>query len=251
MAQITGRRRRGARVVDCDRIRISPHARVGDLPQVERQIVEIAKALIQQPRILIMDEPSSLLTVREEPLIFAALRRFTARGGAVLYVTHRLHETILIGSRVSLMRQGRIVETRSLDARSSRTGSGRGAGGRTSNSRRRRGDRKFHQSHQSDQSHRGASVLDGPRSECRSRLPWRQPRGERGRNCRVSTDYPAAAVRPWCDRFSAWQRYVAVLSSMALAVRATRGRRRYPASCIFRPAERSAEFSPAARFART
>ncbi len=74
--------------------------------------------MVQQPRILIMDEPSSLLTVREEPLIVAALRRFTARGGAVLYVTHRLHETILIGSRVSLMRQGRIVETRSLDASS-------------------------------------------------------------------------------------------------------------------------------------
>ena len=74
--------------------------------------------MIQQPRILIMDEPSSLLTAREEPLIFAALRRFTARGGAVLYVTHRLHETILVGSRVSLMRQGHIVETRTIDANS-------------------------------------------------------------------------------------------------------------------------------------
>src|SRR5258708_6940283 len=98
---------------------IDPHARVADLAQVERQIVEIAKAMIQQPRILIMDEPSSLLSAREEPLIFAALRRFTARGGAVLYVTHRLHETILVGSRVSLMRQGHIVETRNLDANSS------------------------------------------------------------------------------------------------------------------------------------
>jgi len=97
---------------------ISPRARVADLTQVERQIVEIAKAMIQQPRILIMDEPSSLLTAREEPLIFAALRRFTAQGGAVLYVTHRLHETILVGSRVSLMRQGRIVETRNIDANS-------------------------------------------------------------------------------------------------------------------------------------
>jgi ribose transport system ATP-binding protein len=97
---------------------ISPHARVSELAQVQRQIVEIAKAMIQQPRILIMDEPSSLLTAREEPLIFAALRRFTAQGGAVLYVTHRLHETILVGSRVSLMRQGHIVETRDLDANS-------------------------------------------------------------------------------------------------------------------------------------
>jgi ribose transport system ATP-binding protein len=97
---------------------VSPQARVADLTQVERQIVEIAKAMIQQPRILIMDEPSSLLTAREEPLIFAALRRFTARGGAALYVTHRLHETILVGSRVSLMRQGHIVETRTLDENS-------------------------------------------------------------------------------------------------------------------------------------
>jgi ribose transport system ATP-binding protein len=97
---------------------ISPRARVADLAQAQRQIVEIAKAMVQQPRILIMDEPSSLLTAREEPLIFAALRRFTARGGAVLYVTHRLHETILVGSRVSLMRQGHIVETRNIDANS-------------------------------------------------------------------------------------------------------------------------------------
>ena len=66
-------------VVDRNRLRVSPRARVADLTQVERQIVEIAKAMIQQPRILIMDEPSSLLTAREEPLIFAALRRFTAR----------------------------------------------------------------------------------------------------------------------------------------------------------------------------
>lgn len=97
---------------------ISPQARVSDLAQVQRQIVEIAKAMIQRPRILIMDEPSSLLTAREEPLIFAALRRFTARGGAVLYVTHRLHETILIGSRVSMMRQGHIVETKNIDTNS-------------------------------------------------------------------------------------------------------------------------------------
>ena len=74
--------------------------------------------MIQQPRILIMDEPSSLLTAREEPLMFAALRRFAAQGGSI-YVTHRLHETILVGSRVSLMRQGHIVETRNLDANSS------------------------------------------------------------------------------------------------------------------------------------
>jgi ribose transport system ATP-binding protein len=97
---------------------IDPRVRVADLTQVQRQIVEIAKAMIQQARILIMDEPSSHLTAREEPLIFAALRRFIARGGAVLYVTHRLHETILVGSRVSLMRQGRIVETRNIDANS-------------------------------------------------------------------------------------------------------------------------------------
>jgi len=94
---------------------ISPHARVADLSPIQRQIVEIAKGFIQDPRILIMDEPSSLLTAREEPLIFAALRRFTAGGGAVLYVTHRIHEAIAVGTRVSLMRQGRIVETRQVD----------------------------------------------------------------------------------------------------------------------------------------
>jgi ribose transport system ATP-binding protein len=94
---------------------IPASAPVADLSAPQRQIVEVAKAFIQQPRVLIMDEPTSLLSAREEPLIFAALRRFTAAGGAVLYVTHRIHEAIAIGSSVSLMRQGRIVETRKVD----------------------------------------------------------------------------------------------------------------------------------------
>ncbi len=94
---------------------ISPEAQVAELSPLQRQLVEIAKAFGQRPRILIMDEPTSLLTAREEPLIVEALRRFTAEGGAVLYVTHRIHETLVVGSRVSLMRQGRIVETRPID----------------------------------------------------------------------------------------------------------------------------------------
>jgi ribose transport system ATP-binding protein len=80
-----------------------------------KQLLEIAKALLRTPRILIMDEPTSALTEREKKTLFAMIGRLKARGTAILYVTHHLREVFDIGSRVSAMRDGRVTDTVPVD----------------------------------------------------------------------------------------------------------------------------------------
>ncbi|MBP2293246.1 sugar ABC transporter ATP-binding protein [Azospirillum rugosum] len=83
----------------------------------KKQLLEIAKALLQSPRILIMDEPTSALTEREKTFLFSMIGRLQDRGTAILYVTHHLREVFEIGSRVSTMRDGRVTNTVTVDDR--------------------------------------------------------------------------------------------------------------------------------------
>lgn len=94
--------------------RIDPAARVGDLSVAEQQMVEVAKALSIDARILIMDEPTSALTESEIDELFAAIARLTARGVAVIYISHRMEELARVGRRATVMRDGRTVATRAL-----------------------------------------------------------------------------------------------------------------------------------------
>jgi ribose transport system ATP-binding protein len=87
---------------------------VRDLTLAERQLVEIARALSLDARILVMDEPTSALTERETRTLFAVIRRLTARGVAVVYISHRLDEIFEIGDRVTVLRDGRRVATRDV-----------------------------------------------------------------------------------------------------------------------------------------
>jgi ribose transport system ATP-binding protein len=93
---------------------IDPDAPVRSLGVAEQQMVEIAKALSIRARILIMDEPTSALTASEIDQLFAAIRRFTADGGSVIYISHRLEELARVGHRATVLRDGRFVGTRSL-----------------------------------------------------------------------------------------------------------------------------------------
>ncbi len=77
----------------------------------ERQLVEIAKALSLEPRILVMDEPTSALTARETTALFMAIRKLTAKGVAIIYISHRLDEIFEIGDRVTVLRDGRHIST--------------------------------------------------------------------------------------------------------------------------------------------
>ncbi len=85
---------------------IDVRARVSELSVSVQQIVEIAKALVERPRVLILDEPSSVLSVRETDRLFARIRELTAAGTIVLYVSHRLEEIFEISDDVVVLKDG-------------------------------------------------------------------------------------------------------------------------------------------------
>jgi ribose transport system ATP-binding protein len=93
---------------------LAPDARLGRLSLAERQMVEIAKALRDDAAVLVMDEPTSALTAREVDQLFGLIARLTARGVAIVYITHRLDEVYRIGQRVTVLRDGRHVSTQML-----------------------------------------------------------------------------------------------------------------------------------------
>jgi simple sugar transport system ATP-binding protein len=84
-------------------------ARLGDLPIAQRQIVAIARALVSDARLIFMDEPTASLTQSETDALLAVVRTLTARGVAVVFVSHRLAEVLEISSRVTVLRDGRLV----------------------------------------------------------------------------------------------------------------------------------------------
>ena len=88
---------------------IAPGALAGDLPLGQQQVVEIAKALARDVRVLIMDEPTSALSAAEISVLFRIIRDLAARGVAIVYISHRLHELLEIADYVSVLRDGRMV----------------------------------------------------------------------------------------------------------------------------------------------
>ena len=84
---------------------------VRTLSVAQQQVVEIAKAISQKATILALDEPSAALTERELVNLFAIIRRLTSEGVGVIYISHRLEEIFQIGDRVTVMRDGKIVNT--------------------------------------------------------------------------------------------------------------------------------------------
>ena len=84
--------------------------RVGDLKLGEQQLVEIAKAILDRSSVLILDEPNSALNAFESERLFTIVRRLRDEGTAVVYVSHRLEEVFAISDRVSVLRNGQIVE---------------------------------------------------------------------------------------------------------------------------------------------
>ena len=93
------------------KIGISPRTVVGDLPISKQQMVEIAKALSMDARILIMDEPTSALTAREIEDLFRIIRDLRASDHGIVYISHRLEELQHIVDRVTIMRDGQYITT--------------------------------------------------------------------------------------------------------------------------------------------
>jgi len=91
---------------------VRPDALVGDLSVGERQRVEILKALYRDARILILDEPTAVLTPQEASGLFDTLRRLTADGLAVVFISHKMNEVFAVSDSVAVLRAGRLVATR-------------------------------------------------------------------------------------------------------------------------------------------
>lgn len=88
---------------------IRPDLQIGDLPLGARQKLEVARTLLQRPRVLLLDEPTSALTARDVEWLFQAVRRHAAGGGAVLFVSHRLAEIRRVCDRITVLRDGAVV----------------------------------------------------------------------------------------------------------------------------------------------
>lgn len=90
---------------------LDPARTVGDLSAGERQRVEIIRCLLQSPRLLIMDEPTSVLTPQEVAILFETLRKLKAEGVSILYISHKLEEIRALCDTATILRLGKKVAT--------------------------------------------------------------------------------------------------------------------------------------------
>ena len=91
---------------------IDPETKVGSLSVGWQQRVEILKALYRNARILVLDEPTAVLTPQETEEIFAVLRRLAAEGHSIVFISHKLYEVLEIADRITVIRRGRVVGER-------------------------------------------------------------------------------------------------------------------------------------------
>lgn len=93
-------------------LNISPTELVRNLSIAQQQMVEVAKALSHKSKVLILDEPTSSLTIKEIDALFAIIRKLKADGVSLIYISHRMQELLDIGDRVTVMRDGQYIGTR-------------------------------------------------------------------------------------------------------------------------------------------
>jgi ABC-type uncharacterized transport system ATPase subunit len=108
-AQRQGLRGRVVEVSTAYGLALDPDRAVHDLSVGERQRIEIVRCLLQNPRLLIMDEPTSVLTPQEVSKLFETLRRLAREGCAILYISHKLEEIKALCERATILRLGRVV----------------------------------------------------------------------------------------------------------------------------------------------
>ena len=97
------------RVLDAYQLKLDPRRVVSTLSVGERQRIEIVRALLLKPRLLIMDEPTSVLTPQEVEQLFETLRKLAASGCSILYISHKLHEIVALCDTATILRGGKVV----------------------------------------------------------------------------------------------------------------------------------------------
>ena len=97
-------------------LRIDPDAVVEDLPVGVRQRIEIIKTLYRRSDILILDEPSAVLTPQETDELFEIMRSLVTGGTSIIFITHKLNEVLQVADRITVLRRGKVVGTTTADA---------------------------------------------------------------------------------------------------------------------------------------
>ena len=106
------RRRRAADLLAQVGAKIDPEREAGDLTMPQQQLVEIARALGAEAKILILDEPTASLSEEDTQNLFRVIRQLRAQGVGMIYISHRLEELPVIADRVTVLRDGRTIDTR-------------------------------------------------------------------------------------------------------------------------------------------
>ncbi|MEP7361091.1 MAG: ABC transporter ATP-binding protein [Chloroflexota bacterium] len=104
-------RKRVREISDQHNLHVDPDALVEDLPVGVRQRVEIIKTLYRQSKVLILDEPTAVLTPQEGEELFAIMRSLVAGGTSIIFITHKLNEVLQVADRIAVLRRGRVVGT--------------------------------------------------------------------------------------------------------------------------------------------
>ena len=92
-------------------LKVNPHARVQDIGVGQQQRVEILKALYRHADILVLDEPTAVLTPQEAQELFAIVKSLTEQGKSIIFISHKLNEVLEIADRISVLRRGKLIET--------------------------------------------------------------------------------------------------------------------------------------------
>ena len=105
---------RAAEILATLDVPLNARSYIADISIAERQMVEIAKALSHESRLIIMDEPTATLTEKEVRKIFEIVKNLRARGVSIIYISHRLEEAFELADRITVMRDGRKVGTKAI-----------------------------------------------------------------------------------------------------------------------------------------
>ncbi len=103
--------------IDFDRLGLAPETKVGTLSVGGRQLVEIARALYRDAKVIVFDEPTSALTEPEVQVLYGVIERLRKEGRGILYISHRLDEVFRLADRVVILRDGRFVAEAPMAAR--------------------------------------------------------------------------------------------------------------------------------------
>ena len=94
---------------------IDPTTIVGKLSLVQQQLIEFAKVLSYNPSVLILDEPTSALSIKEQEILYGKIRLIKSQGVSIVFISHKLDEVLMLSDRITILRDGQKIFTKNVD----------------------------------------------------------------------------------------------------------------------------------------